>query len=465
MLKYKKLTDSKGAFLHDADGKQLYTADRYWDEVDSIEKDAPIYILDKSAAPNQENILGIIEPTVCTLHQERNGAYEVYLEYAPYSFFTSMQKRHKKLTDSKGAFLHDAVGKQLYTADIYYGEDEIEQSSYDQNRIKPYTVLKVPIMYHDELKYQLFRVTQPSKIMTDSGLMREAASAQHIFYDLKCKILPGEPFYAGGGVGNITGANYTGHADDVFRNLMSTVLPLAPEETRFSCSCNITGVDSTICFEQREQINLVRALLDGSDSFIGRCGDNARLYRDNFRFSINNNTEGYRNIGTIRYGENMTSIDYSEDWTEVYSEVFATDNYENTARIPISDTSMLPCPIQKRIKLEYSQGFDKEDQKIQFDRDVRNYINRHSKPKIHISVTFADIENNPLYADFLDLRNYEVGDYISIYHEDLGIVIDGLEIISKDYDVLEQKTTGIEIGEFIPDGIHENFYAATITEV
>lgn len=414
------LTADKKRFLT-KDGAAFYTADTYT-TTSSFETSTPppIFVLD---AKDIKKSYGIVEPISCTVTQKKNDVYDLSLE---------------------------SIGGENFGANFLQGM----------------RVLNIPIMYHGSLKYQYFRIYDITKSTTSSGLPRIRAEAQHIFYDLAWKTLPMfDSDLPGAGHAGLYGARYSGHANNVFNHILDDVLlSVTPIEDRFKWSCDITGVESTSTFAQENPISLVAALLDGNDSFVGRFG--GRLYRDNFYFSINEETEGNRNSGMICYSDNLTGIDCEIDYSDCCTDVYAVDNYGHSVNMGLNnsdfDSSIFPRRITKKIEITYPDHLAADYTKALFEKDVTVWHKRHIKPTISIKITFAPIpKNSPFYA----LQSFEVGDKVSIFHEALGIEFEDIEIISKTYDVLRQKTLEIELGDFRKSITMDEFYSGSISVI
>ena len=199
----------------------------------------------------------------------------------------------------------------------------------------------------------------------------------------------------------------------------------------------------TITTAYYENVSVTAALLGEDNAFIKRWG--GHIYRDNCYFSINREMEHSRPTGVIRYGCNMIDIEFDADYSECVTYLVATDNFGNYTTIVNKNvpSEEFPHHIYRSVTFNY----DSED-KEQFLADAQAYFDNYKHANVNIKVSFADLSDNELYADFLELADYEVGDKVIIYHRDLNINYGNLEIISKTYDVVSGETIDVEIGTF-----------------
>lgn len=306
----------------------------------------------------------------------------------------------------------------MYEAEIELNADET--SKY----IKCNKILNIPIKYHDKIIYQLFRIYHTSRKMDNNGNLRIVANARHIFYDLNDYILddvrPTE-LSANSAIDYIMANIYNGVKDDYLHS-------------------SDLAVTSTAYYQG---VSVTSALIGEDNSIINRWG--GCLYRDNYYFSINQETEHSKNTGTIRYGYNMVDIDFTTDYSDCITCLIADDNFGNHTQIKNSSVpnDKFPHHIYKSIKFSYDI-----QNKAQFLLDAKAYYDNYKQESVNIKVTFADLSNLKLYSQFLQLADYEVGDKVTVYHNDLDINYGNLEIISKKYDVVNKKTLEIEIGSF-----------------
>ena len=343
--------------------------------------------------PSQEtdfsgNGLAIIDFISCHVRQEKNGMYELELTVP---------------VDEKTVYL------------------------------KKQAVLKIPVPYRDSYTMQLFRVYAVKKSDNDSETGRITLNLRHIFYDISRFTY-----------GQISIENKSGQ-DALNQMLGGGWFGIQTETMPFTATSNI----STQLSEEYEYVTVTAALIGEENSFINRWG--GELFRDNFRFSINSVMENSQTSGVIRYATNMTEIEFTEDDSELLTDLIAWDNFgqKKTISNPNIPTDEIPHRIYKCVHFNYAKL-----NTAQFESDAQKYFDTYSQTQVNIRAKLAQLPNTDLYAGFRGLNNYEVGDRIIVYHSDLDIYYSNLEIISREFDVVIRgdnavaENVDIEIGTF-----------------
>lgn len=347
------------------------------------------------------NGYAIIEPVSCEVRQEENGEYSLSME----------------------AYC-DEYGKYKY--------------------LKKQSLIKVPIKYHGETKWQILRIIIPTRYTNENGLGMIKVEATHLFYDNnRYMIKHSRPTQKSGK----QALDWIFKEGEWYGN----------EKSRypFTYSSDISSVRTAYY----ENISPTAALLGADQCFINRWG--GRLYRDNYYFSINREMEGSRDIGVIQYGFNMTEIELTEDDTNLLTDLIAVDNFGNEHHVsnPNIPNASIPHRIYRCVKF----GYDKEDINA-FHADAQAYYDEYKQSSVNIKVQFVNLTDVELYKDFLALDSFEVGDKVTVYHKDMDIYYSNLEIISKTYDVVAQKTTEIEIGNFKNAISRRQFMSETVSD-
>ena len=350
-----------------------------------IQKQKPLIHVYGTRATKQEdfttNGYAILEPISCEIYQEENGEYS--------ATFETYCDEYKKFTYLK---------KQAH--------------------------VKLPLRYHGELRWQIFRAEIVNRVMNNDGTYRIRAYCPHLFYGNN-RFLIGDAR-----VVRKFGKDALDYiiTHDIYND----------EKYPYFYSSDIP-YNNTAYYER---MSITKALLGADQAFINRWG--GKIYRDNFYFSINKETENFKDAGVIAYGYNMTSIDFEEDDTEVITNLVARDNFGNETRLAVPSDQLT---VAERIYGYAYFSYDEED-KNALQRDAAAYLDNYKQSKVNIRVNFLNLSDIDLYKDFLSLDAYEVGDKLTIYHKDLDIYYSNLEIISKRYDVVAQRTAEIEIGNF-----------------
>lgn len=358
-----------------------------------------IHVYDSQATTYNGNGYAIIEPISANIRQEENGMYEVTFE----------------------TFL-DKYNKYLY--------------------LKRQAQVKIPLRYHGETIYQIFRIRQVNRRMDSNGNYRIIAIAQHKWYDLARYMIEDCRPTAQTGTGALDWLMTHGWYDNKH------------QIQEFDYSSNI-GAVSTAYYEN---VNVASAILGVDQCFVNRWG--GKLYRDNNYFSINYSMEYAQSSGVIEYSYNMTEIDWQEDDSALITILIAKDNFGNEWRITNPDVPNENIPHHI-----YGYAFFSYDTEnvAQFHTDAQAYFDEYKQAQLSIKVQFANLADIEKYKDFLALDDFEVGDKITIYHKELGIYYSNLEVISKEFDAVAQKTMQIELGNFKNAITRRPFMSGTIS--
>lgn len=293
-----------------------------------------------------------------------------------------------------------------------------------------------PIDIYDKWRYllemniikacgQLFRIYKRTTSITGNTYQR-SISARHIFYDLNDKVLE-----------DVRPTNKDGF--DFIDYVMKRTFNDDPEGYflfyDFSYSSDITKT-ATSYFQG---VTPVAALIGEDNCFLNRLG--GELFRDNFYFSINEHKEGavYHNV-PIRYGADMFEIEEDIDYTDFVTYARFYDNFGQAWAVSYVPTARYAHNITRIFRVSHEEpNFD------QLVKDGQNYFGSVYQPKITYKIKFANIKGNEKYKDFLELQNYNVGDTVLIYCEELDIVTEQ-KVVKKVTNALTGETVSIELG-------------------
>lgn len=303
-------------------------------------------------------------------------------------------------------------------------------------------IVKIPIKRHDIISNQLFRIVIPEKIMEDDGSEYVKFEAAHIFYDMSGKLLDDV---------RVVSKN----ANDAITHIMESVYGgWDASENDFSFSTDINR-SSTAYYDG---VSLTAALIGEDNSIINRWGGS--LYRDNYHFSINSKMQNCRETGVISYSNNMKAITFTADYSECITRLIAVDNFEHRKVIVNPDVTSAEFPhhITKKVRFFYE-----EDNLAQFEEDAQAYFDNFKQPNINIKVKIAELPDTPEYEGFKNLRDFEVGDKVIIYHKNLDINYGNLEIIVTEMDIKTLEKTSVEIGNFKNAVNRTEFMAHTVS--
>lgn len=340
-----------------------------------------IHVYGEKTTNFNTNGYAIIEPISCEVYHEENGEYSAQFE---------------TYCDEYGKFTY--LHKQAQ--------------------------VKIPIRYHGEVSWQIFRVMSTHRIMNADGTYRIKALAYHKFYDNNNFL--------------IRSAHPTGMSG-------ITALPYICTHSLYNSQIYPFDASSDIAAGKTayyDNMSITNALLGADQCFVNRWG--GKLYRDNLHFSINDEMEHSKSAGVISYAYNLTDIDFEEDDTELITDLIAEDNFGNSYHIGVPDSELR---VPNRIYAYRSFYYDEEDVQA-FHADAAAYLDEYKQSVVNITVNFLNLSELDKYKEFQQLDAYEVGDRVIIYHKDLDIYYSHLEIISKRYDVVKRRTVEIQIGDF-----------------
>lgn len=309
---------------------------------------------------------------------------------------------------------------------MYDVEMEIEADKVS-DYVQGNALLKIPIRYHDEIKYQIFRIYYINPRMDSDGNTSIIINARHIFYDLNDKFLTDcRP----------TGKNGKDAIEWIFNGIYGGI---TANDLKFSYYSDIQRISTAYYINK----SVVGALIGEDNSIANQWGGS--LYRDNLYFSINKEMEYCRKTGSVRYASNMLEIDFSVDYSECITFLIAEDNFGNKTQVinPDVPSEQFPHHIYGYVKINYDT-----ENKDQFLEDARAYAENYMNGAVNIKVKFARIIGKEMYKEFLQFEDFEVGDRTIVYHSDLGINYSNLEVIAKEYDIANDEPISIEIGTF-----------------
>lgn len=237
--------------------------------------------------------------------------------------------------------------------------------------------------------------------------------------------------------------------------------------------------------------NTREMLLSKQDLGFFRAGGNdyqakSVLQRFGGEFVFDNFTvKYYDNRGTdngvqIRYGKNLTEVDRDFDVGGIISRVFPvwvdSNNqwvsydpvtsphlYGNTADWSISvspnpnadypleyingELYEFDVPIVNSAVYNLTDQFQAQPTAEEARNAALDYMSKNStwRPNDNITVQFADLYASPDYENIKALEKCAVGDLVSVYYADLGIVAEGVEIMSGTYDVLAEQFISMQL--------------------
>lgn len=198
------------------------------------------------------------------------------------------------------------------------------------------------------------------------------------------------------------------------------------------------------------------------------------------------NVKYYRRRGSnnglqIRYGKNLTEITRERDTSGVISSVFpfwvgkdeedqtiiqegpqAYSPYVEAQNVPwtcANDDKQMQTPDGelywfgaadfKAAAVDFSSEFSERPTPEQLKQAALDYManNYTWRAYDNITVNFVDLYNASEYEEIRELEKAKLGDYVNIYYTRLGVVAEGVEIVSATYDVLGDSFVEMELGQ------------------
>lgn len=346
---------------------------------------------------------------------------------------------------------------------------DMVETNFDHNGLRPLTPTKCEIIEEFNGKYeltlehlcdddknwtalkefnivkadgQLFRIYKTTTKMSSSGIATHTAYARHIFYDL------GDLLVKYCQVSEMNCQSALDHIHNcIFDNNQDGFLLYS--FTHYS-DIEDVGFESTY-----EMTSPVACILGEDNSVVNRF--DGELYRDNFYYSVCKTKENsQQNAFIIKYGLNMLEVQADVDYSDFCTYLHTEDNYNNQYDVSYIPTGTFPHHVTRGLVFNYN-----ENNIDVLGKDMSDWFGEHWLPKITYSVKFANLHNAELYKDFINLKNFGVGDTGIIKHERLGIETTQ-RIISRTYDVLNDEVTSITLGNFKNSITRRQRYSNTI---
>lgn len=199
-------------------------------------------------------------------------------------------------------------------------------------------------------------------------------------------------------------------------------------------------------FYKFEHVSLAYALLGSPDSIVNLWG--AELHRDNFHFAISRPKSFDTDDFVLEHGTNCSNVDFTLDYSERITELFAYSNQNNFHNVSIvPDAGTFPHQVMGGLELSYE--VNNHDH---FIADVYQYWGEYKEPKECWSVSFVDPKGTDRYAGISGADFLHIGD--------VGTVRDALghsgrqRIISRKINDITGRIEEIKLGSFINTAGH-----------
>ena len=314
----------------------------------------------------------------------------------------------------------------------FYFEFEYPMQAKYAKELVPEIIIRCPV---SNLPDQLFRITERNESL--GGVMQIVA--HHIFYDLAKNLI--EDTYL---------VNRTG--SQALQQLLSN--------TQFSHQFQGTSDILTANNARLVRLNPVEVLLDADldNGFQARWG--GEIERDNFSISMLSQ-RGSDNGVQIRDKKNLTgyqsNIDTSSIVTRImpqgYDGLFLPEKYVDSPLINQYISPKIKVVRYDGVKVGEEEDDYKTEQEafIALRRLANEEFSKHQidKPLITYEVEFAPLQQTKEYANFISLETINLGDTVSVIHEEDGLNISA-RMISYTYDPLRKVYKKITLGNILP---------------
>lgn len=213
---------------------------------------------------------------------------------------------------------------------------------------------------------------------------------------------------------------------------------------------DIQTVSSTL-FEARNVLNCIAGEQGSMLQYWG-----GEIKHEPFKLSLLQR-RGRNNVGTVRYGKDLTGLKIKLDWSSIITRVLPYADLQNgddgqTERIygTAVDSDLIknyPDIYARHIQFTEEQGVHNLESLNRVAAKYFKSINPGSdQPKISIELELDKLTDSEEAKEFARLRNYGLFDTFKVYHKLYNIKIDS-KITTVVYDSLNEKVKKIHAGE------------------
>ena len=153
---------------------------------------------------------------------------------------------------------------------------------------------------------------------------------------------------------------------------------------------------------------------------------------------------------TVRYGKNLTQIQWNKDSSESYSAIapYWTDGTETVYPSEIIVEPTTPVSPVIPVALDMSDQFQGKPTAAEVRAAAKAFLDANEpwKPADTIIIDFAALWQTTDYEDLAEIQRVGLCDTVSIYWTDIGIVSEKAKIVKVVYDVLAERFSSMEVG-------------------
>ena len=244
--------------------------------------------------------------------------------------------------------------------------------------------------------------------------------ARHIFYDLLDNF--------------IIGFTSSGTADNVLNDMVNRF----SYSTNFKFETNITS-SGRVTIEKESPVSALLNSDEEKTKFIQSFG--GELLRDKFNVKILENIgldKGY----TIRYGKNLLGLTIDEDYSNVYTKIYA---YGKDGISVVVNSDNIDNYLYPKIT---TQDFSDIDNTSSLTQKAKEFLKTVDKPIINIDVNFILLSKTEEYKQFQFLEDIKLGDILTIYNQKMNFSKKA-KVISYTYDAISDSYISVILGDFL----------------
>lgn len=153
---------------------------------------------------------------------------------------------------------------------------------------------------------------------------------------------------------------------------------------------------------------------------------------------------------TIRYGKNMTSLEWVKDDSEAYSAMAPYwqngDDVVYPSEVIVTPTTAVSPVVP--VPMDLTDQFESKPTEAEVRTKAKAILDAEQPWKVSdsIKIDFAALWQTTDYEDLAAIQRVGLCDTVSIYWTDMGIVSEDQKVIRVVYDVLAERFTELEVG-------------------
>ena len=279
---------------------------------------------------------------------------------------------------------------------------------------------------------QLFRISS-----IDKNLKTIKVLAKHIAFDLSKNFLI-----------DVAPTDKTGQA------ALEWILERTEGTHNFTAYSDIATVESARYVRK----NVMEAIASADNSILKVWG--GELEFDNYNIKLLQQRGLNRGL-SIRYGKNLTGVEYKLDFSSVATKIMPQGNNELLLPEQFIESPLISSyafPIFKKVELDI--GVDEETTEEQAYELMRAAVQKLfdsglDKPAISVKVDFLELSKVEEYSNYSNLEAAYLGDTIKFIIPDLNLNFE-TRIVKTEYNCVKQRFEKLELGSIVPDFINQN---------